>query len=266
MKQGILLKMQTDLRDEVEYVLPLGAESIEMNKLIGRMISFKYLDTIHCIRCGRITSKSYAQGYCYPCFTTAPETSECILRPELCRAHEGISRDMQWSEQHCLQDHIVYLALSSGIKVGVTRASQVPTRWIDQGAWKTIRLARTPNRYLAGRIEVALKAHMSDKTNWRNMLTNKLAENIDLVNEKTKATSYLDKEFYPYVIPDDQVTKINYPVPEYPDKVISLSFDKTKFIESVLTGIKGQYLLFEDGVVLNVRKHSGYLAAMDFSY
>lgn len=266
MKQGILLKMQTDLRDEVEYMLTLGTEDIEINKLIGRMISFTYLDTIHCIRCGRKTSKSFAQGYCYPCFTTAPETSECVLRPELCRAHEGISRDMQWSEQHCLQDHIVYLALSSGIKVGVTRASQVPTRWIDQGAWKTIRLARTPNRYLAGRIEVALKAHMSDKTNWRHMLTNKLAENIDLVKEKEKAAGYLDQEFTRYVIPDDQITEINYPVTEYPDKVKGLGFDKTKFIKSVLMGIKGQYLIFEEGAVLNVRKHSGYLVAMDFSF
>ena len=118
MKEGILLKMQTELRDEVEYILSLGTDSIEMNKLIGRMISFKYLDTIHCIRCGRKTSKSFAQGYCYPCFTTAPETSECVLRPELCQAHEGISRNMQWSEQHCLQDHIVYLALSSGSAAG----------------------------------------------------------------------------------------------------------------------------------------------------
>jgi hypothetical protein len=266
MKEGILLKMQTDLRDEVEYVLSLGTEKIEMNKLIGRMISFKYLDTIHCIRCGRKTSKSFAQGYCYPCFTTAPETSECVLKPELCQAHEGISRDMQWSEQHCLQDHIVYLALSSGVKVGVTRASQVPTRWIDQGAWKTIRLARTPNRYLAGRIEVALKAHMSDKTNWRHMLTNKLAENVDLFKEKEKAAGNLDQEFSQYVIPDDQITEINYPVTEYPDKVKSLGFDKTKFIESVLIGIKGQYLILEEGAVLNVRKHSGYLVAMDFSF
>lgn len=266
MRQGILLKMQTELRDEVNYILSLGTDSIEMNELIGKSISLKFMDAIHCIRCGRITRKSFAQGYCYPCFTTAPETSECVLRPELCLAHEGISRDMQWSEQHCLQDHFVYLALSSGLKVGVTRSSQIPTRWIDQGAWKAIRLARTPNRHLAGRIEVALKAHMSDKTNWRHMLTNKLAEDIDLVKEKEKAASYLDSELSQYVIPDNQVTEINYPVQQYPEKVKSIGFDRTKFIESVLSGIKGQYLLFKDGAVLNIRKHSGYLVAMDFSY
>jgi hypothetical protein len=265
MHQGILLKMQVRLNDPVEYILTLGTEDIGMNALIGKTVVFQFKDTIHCIRCGRVTKKSFAQGYCYPCFTTAPETSECILRPELCRAHEGISRDMKWSEEHCLQDHYVYLALSSGVKVGVTRSSQVPTRWIDQGAWKAICLARTPNRYLAGKIEIALKARMSDKTNWRHMLTNKLEENIDLVSEKEKVSKFLDPELSQYIIPDMQVTEINYPVLHYPDKVKSITFDQTRYLEAVLTGIKGQYLIFEDGSVLNVRKHGGYLVAMDFS-
>jgi hypothetical protein len=235
MHQGILLKMQVRLNDPVEYILTLGTEDIGMNALIGKTVVFQFKDTIHCIRCGRVTKKSFAQGYCYPCFTTAPETSECILRPELCRAHEGISRDMKWSEEHCL------------------------------GAWKAICLARTPNRYLAGKIEIALKARMSDKTNWRHMLTNKLEENIDLVSEKEKVSKFLDPELSQYIIPDMQVTEINYPVLHYPDKVKSITFDQTRYLEAVLTGIKGQYLIFEDGSVLNVRKHGGYLVAMDFS-
>ena len=265
MKQGILLKMEAVLRDEVGYFLNLGPDRIDINALVGKPVSFDYRGTIHCIRCGRVTKKSFAQGYCYPCFKTAPETSECVLRPELCRAHEGISRDMQWSEQHCLQDHYVYLALSSGLKVGVTRSSQIPTRWIDQGARKAIRLAMTPNRYLAGRIEVALKAHFSDKTNWRNMLTNNIEENVDMAAEKEKAAGFLDTELSKYVIPDEQETEINYPVLQYPEKVKSIDFDKTKYLDAVLVGIKGQYLIFEDGIVLNIRKHSGYLVAMDFS-
>ncbi|MFC2112122.1 DUF2797 domain-containing protein [Bacteroidota bacterium] len=235
-----------------------------MNPLLGTSLAFNFQDIIHCIRCGRVTKKSFAQGYCYPCFTTAPETSECILRPELCQAHEGVSRDMKWSEGHCLQDHIVYLALSSGLKVGVTRSSQVPTRWIDQGAWKAIRLARTPNRHLAGRIEVALKAHMSDRTNWRHMLTNTLAGGIDLIEEKGKAADLLQEELSQYLIQDNEVIEINYPVLQYPEKVKSLGFDKTKFIDGVLIGIKGQYLIFKDGSVLNIRKHSGYLVAMEY--
>lgn len=264
MVQGILLKMQVDLGEKVHYTLRLGADDIDMNSLLGKQIAMNFLDTINCVRCGRVTRKSFAQGYCYPCFTTAPETSECVLRPELCQAHEGISRDMQWSEQHCLQDHIVYLALSSGLKVGVTRSSQVPTRWIDQGAWKAIMLARTPNRHLAGLIEVELKAHMSDRTNWRNMLTNKLAFDIDLHSEKERAGKLLQESLLQYLIPDNAVTEINYPVQKYPEKVKSRGFDKEKFIEGVLSGIKGQYLIFEDGSVLNIRKHGGYLVGLEY--
>ncbi len=265
MIQGNLIKMEAELGEEVRYVLPLGTERIDMNNMIGKTITMNYLDAIHCIRCGRPTRRSFAQGYCYPCFTTAPETSECVLRPELCRAHEGISRDMKWSEEHCLQDHYVYLALSSGLKVGVTRSSQVPIRWIDQGAWKAICLARTPNRFLAGSIEVALKAHMSDKTNWRNMLTNRVDRDIDLVEEKEKAAGFLDASLSEYLIDDDRITEIHYPVLQYPGKVKSIGFDKTKFIEGKLLGIKGQYLILDEGYVINIRKHSGYLVAIDFS-
>jgi hypothetical protein len=264
MKKGILLKMHVEHAEEVSYTLTLGPDEIDMNSLLGKPVAFNYLGSIHCIRCGRVTKKSFAQGYCYPCFTTAPETSECVLRPELCRAHEGVSRDMEWSLDHCLQDHYVYLSLTSGLKVGVTRSSQVPTRWIDQGALKAIRLARTPNRYLAGRIEVALKAHMSDRTNWRNMLTGTLDEDIDLRREKARAAGLLDPDLSEYITDEDQVYEISYPVKEYPEKVKSIGFDRTMFIEATLTGIKGQYLMFDDGSVLNIRKHGGYLVAMEF--
>jgi hypothetical protein len=262
-KQGVLLKMHGEMGDKVSYHLPLGPELINMNELLGHAIEFEYQGIIHCIKCGRVTRKSFAQGFCYPCFTTAPETSECILRPELCRAHEGESRDEKWAEDHCLQDHFVYLALSSGLKVGVTRSSQVPTRWIDQGALKAIRLAKTPNRFLAGRIEVALKARMSDKTNWRNMLTNKLDHDIDLNAEKDKAAGYLTKEFSVYLSPENEIVEIKYPVENYPEKVKSLSFDKLNNIGGKLSGIKGQYLIFSDGSVLNIRKHNGYLVNLE---
>lgn len=262
-KQGILLKMQGEIGDEVSYFLPLGHEIIPMNELLGKTIELEFRGIIHCIRCGRVTKKSFAQGYCYPCFTTAPETSECVLRPELCRAHEGESRDMKWSEDHCLQDHFVYLAISSGLKVGVTRSSQVPTRWIDQGAWKAIRLAKTPNRFLAGQIEIAMKSKMSDKTNWRHMLTNEIDRNINLVEEKNKASGFLKQELSTYISTDNKITEITYPVLQYPLKVKSLSFDKMSIIGGKLSGIKGQYLIFSDGSVLNIRKHNGYLVKME---
>ena len=154
---GTLLKMKTDLQDPVIYNLPIGDDLVLMNDLIGKYIVFDWKKEIYCISCGKKTNKSFAQGHCYPCFINSPETSECILRPELCEAHNGIARDIEWAEKHCLKDHYVYLAISSGIKVGVTRSTQIPTRWIDQGAWKAIKLAKTPNRYIAGLIEVKLK-------------------------------------------------------------------------------------------------------------
>jgi hypothetical protein len=251
--------MQSQPGDVVQYTLPLGDELINMNELVGKEISLEYKNQINCIKCGRVTKTSFAQGYCYPCFISAPETEECVLKPELCRAHEGIARDMSFAEEHCLIDHYVYLALSSGVKVGVTRYHQVPYRWIDQGAWKAIKLAITPNRYVAGTIEVALKAHFTDKTNWRHMLTNKLATDIDLVQYKDRAIELLHTDFQHYATDDDEIFEINYPVIKYPEKVKSISFEKVPKIEDVLTGIKGQYLLFDSGAVLNVRKHNGYL-------
>jgi hypothetical protein len=170
---------------------------------------------------------------------------------------------MKWSEDHCLQDHFVYLAISSGLKVGVTRSSQVPTRWIDQGAWKAIRLAKTPNRFLAGQIEVALKAQMSDKTNWRHMLTNEIDRDINLVQEKNDASGFLSKELSVYISTDNEILEIKYPVHQYPEKVKSLSFDKLNTIGGKLSGIKGQYLIFSDGSVLNIRKHNGYLVILE---
>ena len=262
--KGQLIKMKTDLMDKVNYHLTLGDETIHLNDYLGRRLEFEFTGVIQCIRCGRVTKKSFAQGYCYPCFVSAPETSECVLRPELCQAHEGVSRDMKWSEEHCLQDHIVYLAVASGLKVGVTRSSQVPTRWIDQGAWKAIPLARTPNRYIAGLIEVSLKAHMNDKTNWRRMLTNRMDTGIDLLLGKSNACGLLTNGLAEYIIPDDEITEISYPVLSYPEKVYSVSFDKVPKIEGILQGIRGQYLMLDGGRVLNIRKHNGYIVKMSF--
>tara|TARA_Y100000590_G_scaffold468874_1_gene653605 strand:+ start:1113 stop:1910 length:798 start_codon:yes stop_codon:yes gene_type:complete len=255
---GNIIKMSTVLNESVKYILSLGDDKIIMNDLIGKIISFKWTGKIICISCGNNINKSFAQGFCYPCFLKVPQTSECILRPELCQAHEGIARDMDWARQHCLQDHFVYLAISSGLKVGVTRSEQIPTRWIDQGAWKAIRLSKTPNRYIAGLIEVALKAHVSDRTQWQRMLKNQLIDGVDLLVEKNKMLNHLPDELKIYVSKRDDITEINYPVNDYPDKVKSLSFDKINEIKGKLWGIKGQYLIFDNGNVLNIRKHNGY--------
>ena len=255
--------MKNMLDDPVQYVLPIGEDMIPMNEFIGKYILFKWEGKINCIACGRNTNKSFAQGFCYPCFINAPETSECILRPQLCQAHEGISRDINWAERHCLQNHFVYLAISSGVKVGVTRSTQIPTRWMDQGARQAIKLAKTPNRYIAGLIEVALKEHISDRTQWQRMLKNQLVEGVNLLEKKKKMLAHLSDELRQYEYDDNDITEITYPVEEYPEKVKSISFDKLNEIEGRLWGIKGQYLMFDDGTVLNIRKHNGYKVSLE---
>ncbi len=260
---GPIVKMETGFASPVKYRLPVGDDYLSMNDLIGKYICFRYMGEIRCIACGRKTNRSFAQGFCYPCFLNAPETSECVLRPELCQAHEGIARDMDWAKEHCLTDHVVYLAVSSGLKVGVTRIGQVPTRWIDQGAVKAIKIALTPNRHIAGLIETELKKSVSDRTVWQRMLKNQVPENIDLQWEKQQILDILSPALRQYSSIDDDVTTIEYPVREYPQKVRGLNFDKHEEITGRLWGIKGQYLMFDDGTVLNIRRHNGYVVTIE---
>ncbi|MBI4945102.1 MAG: DUF2797 domain-containing protein [Bacteroidetes bacterium] len=261
---GRILKMKTELAEQVIYHLPLEDKRIEMNALIGRTISLNYENEIYCISCGALTKRSFSQGFCYTCFISSSETSECILRPELCLAHEGKGRDMEWEKKHHLQEHFVYLALSSDLKVGVTRSTQVPTRWIDQGASSAICLAKTPNRFLSGCIEVSLKKHLSDKTNWQRMLKNEVKQGVNLSAEKKKVKELLSEELKQYYIEEDLIAEINYPVILYPKKVKSIDFEKQNLLSGKLNGIKGQYLIFEDGSVLNIRKHNGYVVSLEY--
>ena len=261
--EGNIIKMKSLNNSVVDYYLPVNSEVVYMNKLIGSTIKLSYLNRINCIKCGQVTKTSYAQGYCFSCYQTAPETEECVLRPELCRAHEGIARDMEFAREHCLTDHYVYFAVTGGLKVGVTRNTQIPTRWIDQGATCAVKLAQTPNRYIAGLIEVILKEIYADKTNWRNMLQDKKVE-VDLLEEKGRSEDLLAFDLRKYVSGDDKITEINYPVTKYPLKIKSFTLDKTPTYKGELTGIKGQYLIFADGTVINIRKHNGYLIRLEY--
>lgn len=255
--KGHLHKMRVSLNEQVEYTLNWGS-GICMNDFIGKKISLRFEGVINCQKCGKRTKNSFGEGFCYPCFASAPEAAECIIRPELCRAHLGEGRDVEWEEKHHNQPHIVYLAASDVVKVGVTRTTNIPSRWIDQGAMSAIRLAETPNRYEAGRLEVALKSMFTDKTNWRKMLKNDFDEAIDLEEEKWNLHDQLPADLTEFFSENDEIIEINYPVNVYPEKVKSLSFDKEPFIEGVLNGIKGQYLLLDGDRVLNIRKHTGY--------
>ncbi len=261
--EGNILKMTTELASPVHYKLPVGDQLVDMNALIGKNIKMQFDGRINCISCGKQTKTSFGQGFCYNCLQTAPEASESIMRPELSKSHFGMARDMEWAEKHDLIDHYVYLAVSSELKVGVTRNHQVPTRWIDQGASFAIKIAKTPNRHIAGVIEVFLKDHFTDKTNWRAMLKNEVLQDFDLPAEKKKVMDLLPAELRKYAEPDDEVIAIDYPVEKYPEKVTSLGFDKQPVIEGTLTGIKGQYLILDENNVLNMRKHNGYFIRLE---
>ena len=264
--KGTVRKMKAVLEDDnnVFYQLPLidvnseATELISMNPLIGKRIAMTFGGVIFCKSCGSQTKKSFMGGFCYKCFTNAPEAAPCVIRPELCQAHEGKGRDVEWEESNHNQPHFVYLAATDVIKVGVTRATQIPTRWIDQGASSAIRLAETPNRYLAGMIEVALKDLFTDKTNWRKMLKNEIDTDLDLEATKWELEEQLPEDISQYFSEDDEIITIDYPVTQYPEKVKSISFDKQSQIEGTLVGIKGQYLLLDNNRVINMRKHTGY--------
>ena len=257
MAEGNLRKMRVSLDDQVQYRLMLS-EELNMNDFIGKEINLEWNGVINCTNCGKKTKSSFGQGFCWTCFSTAPESAECILRPELCRAHLGEGRDPEWEEKHHNKPHIVYLAASSAVKVGITRLDQVPTRWIDQGASSAIILAEVPNRYEAGRLEVALKEFFTDKTQWQKMLKNDIDESIDLEDEKWSIEDQLPSDIMEFFSENDEIIEINYPVNAYPEKVKSQSFEKTPSISGVLSGIKGQYLIFDDGRVLNIRRHTGF--------
>ncbi len=261
--KGQIRKMHTHLGKEVEYKLPIGEDLVDLNQFIGKEISLIYQDQILCVNCGRETVKSFNQGFCYPCFRDAPQAADWIIHPEKSTAHLGIEdRDLKYEKSVQLQPHVVYLSLTSDIKVGITRGTQVPTRWIDQGAVKAIKLAETPNRFLAGMIEVSLKDHLADKTNWRKMLMN-IYPDIDLLTKKEEIKNLVAAEYHQYFEGNDEVISINYPVNNYPVKLKSIGFDKVPEYTGVLKGIKGQYLLFENGIVLNIRKHGGYVISLE---
>ena len=255
--EGVLKKMATENTDPVNYYLDTGDDFLNMNQLLDKTISIKFV-SYQCLSCG-MDKKIFRQGFCYDCFYETPRAGDWIMRPELSTAHlDKEDRDLEFEKKMQLQPHVVYLANSSNVKVGVTRKAQIPTRWIDQGAHEAIEIVEVPNRYLAGITEVALKEHVSDKTSWRKMLTNDVND-LDLVEERDKLEPFLPEEVRPYFIDTNKETEICFPVEQYPKKINSLNLDKTKSFSGVLKGIKGQYLLFEDSTVFNVRNWEGYV-------
>ena len=255
MFQGVLQKMLTEWADPIRYYLPMQGEYVLMNNLLGKSITID-LTGFQCLNCGQ-NKPIFRQGYCKECFFEVPQTADWIMHPELSKAHLNIEeRDLTYEQQVQLQPHYVYLANSSEVKVGVTRKTQAPTRWIDQGAHEALVLAEVPNRYLAGVAEVALKEHLADKTNWRKMLTNQITP-VDLLAVKAQVRPWVPEEVQPYITEDIAPLQIHFPVQQYPTKVQSLQLLRTPTYTGTLVGIKGQYLIFEDDTVFNVRANEG---------
>lgn len=260
--EGALKKMKTLPTQPVKYTLELGDDFLIMNQLIGRQLRFTFQGHYIC-HCGIDVPRVYRANFCYDCYFSKPEAGESIFRPELSKAHMGIAdRDLEFEMSYQLQPHVVYLANSGGLKVGVTRSIQKHTRWIDQGASAAIVLAETPNRYLAGCIEVELKNHLSDKTIWQKMLTAGQTE-VDLLAEKHKALALLPEELGAYASVNHEVQTFQYPVEKYPQKINSATLAKQPDLKGTLTGIRGQYLILDNASVMNIRSHEGYVVALD---
>jgi hypothetical protein len=270
--EGNLDKMRTELIEgNAHYYFVQSEKETYLNPLVGQVIRLSFANEIHCCSCGKQTKKSYGGGYCYPCTIKLAECDMCILKPEQCHFHLGTCREPIWGEEHCMIDHFVYLANSSGLKVGITRHTQIPTRFIDQGAIEALPIIRVKTRYHSGLVEKLLSSELKDKTDWRKMLKGErvelsleemrdevfenFASDLDSLENKYEGLSleFLERE---------SIIDIHYPVMKYPEKVASMSFDKTSIIEGKLEGIKGQYLIFDKGVI-NIRSHTGYKVKLE---
>ncbi len=266
---GHLRKMQVhyiNRHEPVSYSLVLDEQQIPLNPLLGQKVTLRFNGQIHCIECRRKSSKSFNQGYCYPCFKKLAACDSCIMSPEKCHFAAGTCREPEWGMQHCMQMHYVYLANTSGIKVGITRGDQLPVRWIDQGAVQALPIYQVSSRYHSGLLEVIYKQEVSDRTQWQRMLKGQ-AESLDLHAEQHNLANHFTTRIEELAeqLPDNAIVPLKnepiseflYPVLDYPDKIKSFNMDKEPLVEGMLMGIKGQYLILDTGVI-NIRKFSAY--------
>ncbi|MFT6603386.1 MAG: hypothetical protein ACJARO_000896, partial [Bacteriovoracaceae bacterium] len=253
--EGNILKMKTELKDVVQYHLPIGDDLIHMNPLIGKKLSMSFEGKINCIHSGELIKKSFGQGYSFKSFRTLAQCDMCLVRPETCHYADGTCREPKWGEKHCMIPHYIYLSVASGLKVGITRETNLPFRWMDQGATSALPILKVKDRLTSGLIEVELSKSYADKTNWRKMLKGDVEDvSLEAVREEIYETYGNLIDDYEAEDLDEEVLEISYPIESVPEKISSLSFDKKPLIEGVLTGIKGQYLILDTGV-LNIRKH-----------
>ncbi|MCT4664027.1 MAG: DUF2797 domain-containing protein [Flavobacteriales bacterium] len=272
MKKGNIRKLEVRLDgNQVCYslrlydVLDAQKEVIDFNELVSRNIKISFTGNIHCVITGKKIPKAYGEGMSWDAFQTSPMADQSIVKPELSTAHLGIPRrDYDWELKNHVVPHFVYLSFTSDFKVGVTRYSQIPTRWIDQGAIAAVKIAETPYRQAAGLIEVALKDFVKDKTNWRNMIKNQSFDLKEMEAIRNKLIAKIPSDFEPFVLKNEPIQILDFPILTPLQKVSSMKLDKTPVIEGKLIGIKGQYLLFEDQKVMNMRAHTAYEIEIEY--
>jgi len=268
--RGAISKMRIALDAPAQYSLRLNDA---LNPLIGQTVRLEFLGSINCTHCDRVTKKSFGQGYCWPCFSKLAQCDSCMMSPEKCHYDAGTCREPEWAQDFCMTDHFVYLANSTGVKVGITRSSQLPTRWLDQGAIQAVPIFRVATRQQSGFVEDALRSQVADRTNWRTLLKGDV-EPIDLIaireqllDSCAEPLQALQQRFGLQAIQpitDVDVLDIAYPVEAYPAKITSFNLDKNPVAEGTLMGIKGQYLLFDTGVI-NIRKYTSYQLSVSVS-
>ena len=259
---GQLSKMTHKADTPVQYFLSLGDESYPLTPKVGQLVTVRYTGKITCIECGRKIKKTYSDGYCFPCARDLPENDICAVRPEKCQHDKGNKADREFYEKYCNIDHFVYLSQTSGVKVGITRHYNVPSRWVDQGAVKALIIAKVPRRILSGQIEVVLAKKISDRTNWRKMLLGQI-DDVDFPAMREKMIQCIPEDLRQYALREEEVQSFIYPVQSVPAKISSHNLDKEDKFTERLTGIKGQYLIFENRVI-NLRKYAGY--CMEFGF
>ncbi|TDJ60648.1 MAG: DUF2797 domain-containing protein [Nitrospina sp.] len=258
---GQLRKMTHEAGDPIRYFLSLDEKPIPLASAVGEPITLRFLGKITCVECGRSIKKTYNDGFCFPCARDLPEAALCAVRPETCEHEFGNDRDREFFKEYCNVDHYVYLSLTSGVKVGVTRHWNIPSRWIDQGAVQGLIIAKTPQRKFSGLMEIELAKKMADKTNWRKMLKGEVAP-VDLLVHRQQAFEWIPQDLKKYFLENESVMDLHYPVQSVPAKIVSHNLDKIPVFTDVLWGIKGQYLICGERVI-NLRKYAGYHVAFD---
>jgi hypothetical protein len=266
--QGTLKKMRVEATDPVSYFLTDGWWEKEhrvtdhhLNPYLGQNLTIHFSGSINCVSCGRSLKKTFNQGFCFPCAQSRPEADICMIKPELC--HHGDTaqpcRDETFAQTHCFKPHVLYCSLTSGVKVGITRQPNVPSRWIDQGAVAAVPVAVLPDRRTVGLVEKRLSEEgFKDKTHWTKMLKSS-PEIGDFAQVVHEVLGRLEEWGVEGIVPysESDVTRLTYPVSVWPTKVKSFNLDKVPEAGGLFQGIKGQYLIF-DGGVINLRKYAGY--------